>query len=121
MLKRVVGVLGVLAGDAISAVFALIPLGVLWLVLLQIKADTIGPAQHILDSDEPAGYMSFFGIVLLAVVLLPAILMNMWAGAWSGWSPRTRWIVAALVVLGLFTVSVTSNGIWNFFMSKLIR
>ncbi|HEY0188311.1 MAG TPA: hypothetical protein VGC67_12550 [Cellulomonas sp.] len=119
-LRRALGIGGILVGDLVSAWLSLIPLSILWLVLLQIKADTIGPAQHVLDADEPIAEVLLIGGLLLLAALLPALIVSFLLGPLSGWRRRTRGAVAVLVVLTPYVVSLLSNGVWNFFVRTLL-
>ena len=105
---------GVLIGDLLSAGLALIPLaGVLWLAVLQLKANTIGPHVRFLDDDEPMVEVFLVGLVLLAAALIPALVANLTAGSWTGWSRRARVLVALPIVLAPAVASIISNDVWN--------
>lgn len=111
--RRAFGVAGVLIGDLLSAGLALIPLMGLWLIVLQLKANTIGPDVQVLDADEPAGTFSVVWLVLLVLALVPALVANATTRSWTGWSRRARMLVALPIVLAPAVASIISNDVWN--------
>ena len=110
----------ILLCDLLSAALSYWPLVMIGLVLMQVKANVIGPAEHIVGAGEDSlAFMVFYvvsAIMVLMLAVLPAVIGNLALRRRAGWPPRVCVAVAAAVILAPAVAAVvaplTMNEIW---------
>ncbi|ARO11236.1 hypothetical protein BMR99_10260 [Propionibacterium freudenreichii] len=118
--RRVMFGVAILLCDLLSAALSYWPLVMIGLVLMQVKANVIGPAEHIVGAGEDSlAFMVFYvvsAIVVLMLAVLPAVIGNLALRRRAGWPPRVCVAVAAAVILAPAVAAVvaplTMNEIW---------
>ena len=118
--RRVMFGVAIFLCDLASASLSYWPLMMIGLVSKQVKANVIGPSEHIIDVGEDSpGLMIFYilaVIVLLMLAVLPAVIGNLALRRRAGWPPRVCVMGAVAVILapavaGL-VAPLTMNKIW---------